>query len=337
MRLFALVEGRDHVCCRYRLRAFIPALADAGHQIEIHGLPKSAVGRLWQFSVASTRDVVFVQRRLLPAWQARWLRRASRRLVYDFDDALYHRDSYDRRGIKDPVRARRFGTMVSLADSVLAGNELLAEEAVRRGATPGNVAVIPTNVDPAKYPMAVHGPRPGGLTLVWIGSSSTVAGLARERQMFDEIARACPGLRLKVICDAFPDLGALPILVTRWTEAGEAGELAASDVGISWVPGDSWSEGKCGLKIIQYQAAGLPTIANPVGVHRSMIKSGETGFLVDSGAGFVDSIRRLAADDSLRARMGEAGREHVEKRFSVAAWQKRFVSAVMGDSGHALS
>ncbi|MCC6355876.1 MAG: glycosyltransferase family 4 protein [Verrucomicrobiae bacterium] len=332
MRLLALVEGRDDACCRYRVRAFVPAWTAAGHQVEIEALARGAALRAWQFLRASRRDALLLQRRLPPRWQVKLLRRAARRLVYDFDDALYHRDSYDARGVMDPGRAGRFRGVVSVADAVVAGNELLGEEAARQGAGASRVVVIPTCVEPERYPLAVHGPRPGGLTLAWIGSSSTLRGLERQRAMFDGLGRACPGVRLKVICDRFPDLGALPVLPIRWSEATEASELASCDVGIGWVPDDPWSAGKCGLKILQYQAAGLPVIANPVGVQRSMVAHGVTGFLAGTLAEFVDAVRRLAADVPLRDRMGRAARDGVTRRYSVTAWEGEFVRTLAGPS-----
>ena len=61
----------------------------------------------------------------------------------------------------------------------------------------------------------------------------------------------------------------------RW----EARDLAAGQIGISWLPEDPWSQGKCGLKVLQYQAARLPVVANPVGMHAEFIEPGVTGFL----------------------------------------------------------
>lgn len=331
MRVLALVEGPDHVCCRYRLRAFVPALSAAGHEIRIEALARGAAARLWQFWRASRHGAVFLQRRLLPFWQATCLRRAARRLVYDFDDALFHRDSFHAKGVADPARARRFRGVVSCADVIIAGSGWLGEEAVRRGAASDRVVVIPTCVEPERYPMVAHGPHAGGMTLAWIGSSSTLQGLEREREMFDRIGRACPGLRLKVICDRFPDLGALRVERVRWSEATEASELASCDAGLGWIPDDLWSAGKCGLKILQYQCAGLPVIANPVGVHRSMVQDGMTGFLARSGDEIVAAVRQLEADAGLGARMGRAARERVERQFSVAVWRDAFVRAIIGE------
>ena len=38
MNLLALVEAPDHVCCRYRIRAFAPALDRAGCALTYEGL-----------------------------------------------------------------------------------------------------------------------------------------------------------------------------------------------------------------------------------------------------------------------------------------------------------
>ena len=75
-------------------------------------------------------------------------------------------------------------------------------------------------------------------------------------------------------------------------------------MGISWVPDDDWSRGKCGLKVLQYMAAGLPVVANSVGVHRHMIRHGETGFLAESESDWIDAVRNLARQPELRRMMG---------------------------------
>src|SRR5262249_32352879 len=151
-------------------------------------------------------------------------------------------------------KSARFGYTVRQCDAVIAGNEFLAEHARSQGAK--NVQVIPTCVEPSHY-------RPAGgdgATMVWVGSSSTLQGLGRIASMLDGLADAAPGVRLKVICDRFPTFRQLPIVAVNWDGATEAEELANADVGISWIPDDQWSRGKCGLKVLQYMAAGLPVL-----------------------------------------------------------------------------
>ena len=71
-------------------------------------------------------------------------------------------------------------------------------------------------------------------------------------------------------------------------------------------------------------AAGLPVVANPVGVQAEMVVHGVTGYLARTREGWASAVRTLAASPELRRRMGLAGRRLVEERWSLdaagAAW-----------------
>ena len=329
MKLLAFVEEPDHVCCRYRIRAFQPALAEAGWSLTCEGLDRGAFFRSIQLHRARHFDAVILQRKLLPSWQLNALRHASRHLVFDFDDAVFFRDSYSNRSLHSRWRSRRFTQTVCTADTIVAGNDFLADEALRAGASVERVHVIPTCVNPLIYPIARH---EGDPQLVWIGSASTLQGLDQSRPLWQKVAEAVPGLSLRVICDRFPLSFPLPIVPVTWSRETEARELAAGQIGISWIPDDLWSRGKCGLKVLQYQAAGLPVVANPVGAHREMIRAGETGFLATTAGEWAVALSRLVADMRLRQRMGLAARRQVESDYSISAWAETFVTSMTGIS-----
>ena len=122
-----------------------------------------------------------------------------------------------------------------------------------------------------------------------------------------------------MICDRFLSLQHLPVVRCLWSEAAAPAALADADIGISWLPDDLWSRGKCGLKVLQYMAAGLPVVANPVGLQAELVRHGETGFLAETPAQWRAAIERLTHDPALRRRLGCAGRQRVETMFSVAA------------------
>jgi glycosyltransferase involved in cell wall biosynthesis len=328
MKLLAFYDHPHDVCCRYRIRPYVDALTRAGWTSTIEGLSRRLPRLLWQLIRVRSHDAVLLQRRLLPGPFLGLLRRRSRRLIFDFDDAVSIRDSYDPRGHDCPLRARRFARVVGCADRIIAGNDYLADLAATAGAPPERIAVIPDCLVPARYPMAAHLPRQVGTCLVWIGSGSTLQGLQRQAALWDSLADAVPGLRLRVICDTFPRFDRLPVEAVPWRESSEAADLLEGDIGIAWLPDDRWSPGKCGLKILQYQAAGLPVVANRVGMHRALVRNGDTGFLADTPEEWRTVVTTLAGDPALRRRLGRAGRRHVEEGYAVDAWADQFVAAV---------
>ncbi|MBV9124150.1 MAG: glycosyltransferase family 4 protein [Planctomycetes bacterium] len=329
MRVTGLVERVDHVCCRYRLAAFRPWLEQAGFQLELRPLFRHWSDRFHLGRSLRHADAVIWQRKLLPWWQLRQLRRGVRRLLFDFDDAVFLRDSYASKGLHSARRQGRFAAVVRAADAVVAGNAFLATQAASWSRT-GQVQVIPTCVDPGQYPLAEHVRKGPGVELVWIGSASTLRGLEAIRPILEEVGRRHPGVCLKLVCDRFLRLQHLPVRECVWSEAGEALALAAADIGISWVPEDLWSRGKCGLKILQYFAAGLPVVANPVGVQAEMVRHGETGFLARTPEQWVEAVGRLAHDPDLRRRLGQAGRKLVESQYSPAVGAAQWITLLEG-------
>ncbi|MFO0937914.1 MAG: glycosyltransferase family 4 protein [Gemmataceae bacterium] len=324
MKLIGLVESENHVCCRYRLSAFRPMLAQAGHSLELVSIPSHPIARLRLFCSLTRYDAVVVQRKLLGRLSVSLLRRYAHRLIFDLDDAIWLRDSYHPKGIDSRKKLRRFESICRASDLVIAGNDHLARFA-NRFAT-DRVETIPTCVDPSRYPLALH--RSETPSLVWVGSASTLQGLGQIRETLDAVGRAVPGLRLKLICDKPLALNSLPVDFVPWNEATETSEIAASDVGIAWMPDDEWSRGKCGLKVLQYLAAGVPVIANRVGVHTTMIRNGQNGYLADSPQEWIEAVQSLLVDLERRRKMGLAGRAFVDFEYSTTEGSRRWNAAL---------
>jgi glycosyltransferase involved in cell wall biosynthesis len=327
MHILGLVEHPDHVCCRYRLKALQPYLERAGHHVEIQAIPSGFWGRMKLWRRTREVDLVIVLRRLMSCWHLFHLRRHARRLIYDFDDAVYQRDSYAEKSAASVVRRRRFIRMLHASDLVFAGNDFLQAEACRF-IPASRVQVMPTCLEPSEYPLAEHRPQGQGVLLAWIGSHSTLQGLTQTAKLWDAIARDVPGIAMKVICDEFPVFERMKVLPATWSLATEKMELATADIGISWVPDDAWSRGKCGLKVLQYMAAGLPVVANPVGVQEQFVRHGETGFLARTAEEWRSAIQRLAQEPDLRLRMGRAGRRWLELDYSVSSLAQRWLRAL---------
>jgi hypothetical protein len=96
------------------------------------------------------------------------------------------------------------------------------------------------------------------------------------------------------------------------------------DIGLMPLQDNPYQHAKCGAKLLQYMAAGLPAIATPLGANRNLVIDGATGFWATNPADWRQAIRRLAADETTRATFGRAGRNHAAQNYSIAHWAERW-------------
>ena len=261
-------------------------------------------------------DVLWIEKELLP-WAPAWLERlacAGKPVVVDYDDALFHSYDLHRSRIVRKLFGLKIDGVMRHATCVLAGNDYLADRARRAGAR--RVVLLPTVVDTDRYRPASHaepGRRP--VRIGWIGTPGTVRYLNALSAVFDQVARL-HAIEVRVI-GATADLGGVPTVSVPWSEATEVDSIRECDIGVMPLPDSPWERGKCGYKLIQYMACGLPAVASPVGVNVRIVQPGFNGFLGNDDRMWVDSLSRLVVDTALRARMGAAGRAMVESHFSL--------------------
>lgn len=310
-RVLVLANNLHQASYRVRVDALLPLLRDRGVDATVGLRTTNPLHNYRLFASARDYDAVLLQRKLLDGWEARVLRTHARRIVYDVDDAIM----YFNRPVSRLTRwrtGRRFRATVRVLDHVVAGNAYLADIFRRAGSNERQTAsVLPTVVDPARYVVKRHA-ETDAPRLVWIGSRSTLPYLRRHLPALELAAGRVPGLGLTTVADETIKAAAFPVEHRPWSADTEAASLAAGDVGIAPTPTDPWTLGKCGFKVVQYMAAGLPVVASPVGANAELVRDGVTGFLPTTDADWADAIARLAGDVDLRRRMGAAGRRRVE-------------------------
>jgi len=79
--------------------------------------------------------------------------------------------------------------------------------------------------------------------------------------------------------------------------------------------------------ILEAMAFGLPIITTPVFGIAEQVRDRVNGLFYKPGDALelADHLARLISDDTLRARLGAAGRAHVEQNYSMRAYQARYV------------
>lgn len=77
------------------------------------------------------------------------------------------------------------------------------------------------------------------------------------------------------------------------------------------LPNDRFARGKCGFKMLQYFAAGLPVIASPVGVNETFIHESQAGVLAATSQQWIEAIEHLIANLNHWQQRGQEGRKYV--------------------------
>lgn len=275
--------------------------------------------RLSRLRKSNGADILWIEKEALP-WFPWLIERAFLPrvpIVTDYDDAVFHNYDLHRSSIVRATFGRKIDRLMRRSALVMAGNSYLAERATRAGSP--WVEIVPTVVDTDRYsvPQRDAG-RP--LRIGWIGSPSTWREFMVPRMpVLSDIASA-EGARLTAVgsgkaAQGHPLLDNLP-----WSEDSEALRIQEMDIGIMPLTDTPWARGKCGYKLIQYMACGLPVVASPVGVNTEIIEHGKNGFLVETDEEWRDALVTLLRDGHLRQRMGAEGRRKVENLYSLQVW-----------------
>ncbi len=103
---------------------------------------------------------------------------------------------------------------------------------------------------------------------------------------------------------------------TLWTERLSDGRplVRAADIGVIHSSG---SEAICRVAM-EYMASGIPLVATRIGILPEVIHEGINGLLVSPGhaKSLAGALYRLIESESLRSRLGKAGRRRLEEVFS---------------------
>lgn len=308
MKLLILTNNPSRASFRLRIEDHLDFLKQQGIQSEIRAMPRRMMDRWRLFKASGCYDAVLLHRKCLNFWDAAVFAHYRPTTIFDFDDAIMH--STSRPDSRYTSHYRLFRRTAKMMDVIIAGNGILADYA-RRYCT--KVVVVPTGLDTASYQKSDISKDTDHIRLVWIGSESTLKYLADLRPVFEEVGKTYKNVILRIIADTFFDLENMKVEKCPWSLKTQVPDLLSSDIGLAPLPDNCFTRGKCGFKMLQYFAAGLPVIASPVGVNETFIKESGAGLLASTPSQWKDAIEKMIKDIALYRQLGENGKQFVKK------------------------
>ena len=264
-------------------------------------------------------DAIWIEKELfpfLPAWCELVLNSLGVKYVVDYDDAIFHNYDLSSNKLVKRFLSNKIDVVMRNAHCVTAGNDYLADRA--RSAQARNIINIPTVVDHLRYYLTDNNSN-APLIIGWVGSPSTQQYVESINEI---LIAACLKHKAKLILvGASDDVAAsfpeIDIEILPWTESTEASIIQQFSLGIMPLRDGPWEKGKCGYKLIQYMACGKPVIASNVGVNKQIVSRSNSGLTVNNDIEWQSALNDLLSNYSLRATLGENGRNAVINDYSI--------------------
>ncbi|NOZ47369.1 MAG: glycosyltransferase family 4 protein [Chlorobi bacterium] len=287
---------------------------------------KSIFIRLFDVIRAPRFKIIFIYRE---AFMLRWiifeklLKLSGAKIIFDFDDAIWlnniSKGNENLNWLKSPQKTSK---IIKLSNLVFAGNNYLAAYAKQYNS---NVKVIPTTIDTIYHRNNAE-KKSEKICIGWTGSATTLKYFKDAIPALKKVYKKYNSLiEFKVIVDIIYEEPDLNLKSTDWKLKTEIEDLSEINIGIMPLPDDEWAKGKCGFKGLQYMALEIPTVMSPVGVNTEIIEDGINGFLASTENEWVEKLSLLIESETLRKKLGKAGRNTVIEKYSFNSQKDRYL------------
>ncbi len=347
MKILFVTLGTERVAAsRYRVYQYLPYLAGQGIGCMVVSIisdfaTRLAIGspefgpmkrflyyiyvfferffRFWMvFFIAGRYDIVFLQRATFPFGLAGLVARANNKVIFDIDDAIFLPDTSSDdivTRLKGVIKDRELADVLKASRCIVVENDYIKEYVSKYC---GNVHKIPGPIDTERYFVRPKASGAGKEVVIgWIGSPATTSYLHLLDNVFRNVLSKFPDVRVVLIGAGNYAFPGDRVAKVPWRYETEVGDLQKFDIGVMPMPDDRWTRGKLGCKMLQYMAVGVPSVVSYTPTNAELIKDGVNGFLIRTEEEWIGALGRLVSDASLRASVGAAGRDTVEKACSV--------------------
>lgn len=302
VRVLVLTVGSPpHIAStQFRFVQFLDSLREKGVDVDL--VPATDRG---SWPELETYDLVVIQKRLMRVSWVKKVRRRTRRLIFDTDDAIW-----EPHGRKHSLWARlrtraRIKAVSAAADGCTVPNEYLARY-LRQHAR--RVERVPMALDASHWRPA-ETRKDGPVRIGWAGAPPNLMYLDRLEGAFREIQNLRPGVEFIIFCGKRPAWkDDLKFTHLPFSPGAEADAVRSFDIGLLPLPDDAFAAGKSPIKALQYAACGVPCVASPVGATNEIVIHGETGISATTEDEWKQAMLALIDDAGERARLGANAR-----------------------------
>ncbi len=320
--LVIISRDQDKASTRFRFVQYESLLAAEGITLEYirrDAIDAKVLARIPDY------DVLINQKCLMKKSLANKVIAASRRIIFDMDDAIWTRPGRNHSWLTAWRVKSRLRQWLSSADVVTVANNYLGDYARQFSQS---VEVIHMALDVNDWQPSEK--KQQKVTMGWAGSPATVKNLEHIGEILCQCLADNPELRLAVYSGKKPALNC-DFYYTPFEPGTEAAFMQQLDIGLLPLPeDDAFTRGKSPIKALQYMASGIPVVGQVRGATAEILNT-TNSLQVETDVDWQQAINFLSHDTQKRAQLGQAGREFVVQDHSMHHTVEQIITAMHGE------
>lgn len=248
------------------------------------------------------------------------------KIILDLDDAVYCDEIEEISSKKNKILykfkyGKRFDNSIKRANLVICGNKFI-EKHVRTFNE--NTIIIPTVIDTETIQVKTKFENKNKIVIGWIGNPGNTDYIYNVLKQVDK-KRSIKLCFILIGARKFDtsEFENIEIKFYDWSQKSEYDLLRQCDIGIMPLKDSEWSKGKCGLKLLQYMAVGIPGIGSDVGVNSDIIIEGKNGWIVKNND-WNEAIDKVIKNKDNLEKMSTFCRTFVEKNYSINRYKNLY-------------
>lgn len=287
------------------------------------------IQRFFQILFLKKYDVLFIEYELfpyLPIIFEKFALLGKSNIVLDYDDATFH--TYDKSNHKliQVLLGTKICKLVKKATLVITGSPYLTEHLQKFNS---NIVEIPTSISYVKYQkenMSKTGIS-NTFNIGWLGSKNTSVNVLPLKNVFIDLQKK---FSIKLLLVGFdknllPQLNGVNYQYIQWNAATEVETIASFNVGIMPLEDKFFNYGKCGFKLIQYMACGVPTISTPLPANLKINRDNNNLFAISNDEWFASFEKMIEEKEYFKTIVGGKNKKIVEQYYCIETNSKLYL------------
>jgi L-malate glycosyltransferase len=251
------------------------------------------------------------------------LLRKAKKVIYDFDDSIFlSSKNWFQNILKNP---KKFNYLIKNSDHVILSSPFNLNKCKEMNHN-NNATYIPCSLDTERFkPLSDKKTQETKVVLGWTGTFSSIPYLDSIKHILIKLKKEID-FKLLLITNFEYEFPEMDLEVIEWKKDSEILDLNRIDIGLYPIKMDEWSLGKGGLKIMQYMAIGIPSVATNYGTAQHIINHGSNGYLVSDDSEWVDVLKLLIDNKKLRSEIGTQALYDLQKNYSYNAIKNLYLN-----------